>query len=214
MLVALLLGLLLGFLGSVPIAGPVAAMVFERAVKGRQKEARAIAIGSAIAECLYSLMAFWGLTTVLHRFPKLLPVSHVLSAVLFAALGFYFLLRKPHHDEIRETKEKDETKAHGGKWLLGFSVSALNPTLLVTWTGVITALHGTGLLRSDPIDALPFAGGVGAGIIVWFLVLLALVHRFRKKLKPESLDGVVRVMGAAFVVAGLVLGVRLLIRGL
>jgi threonine/homoserine/homoserine lactone efflux protein len=205
MLVALVIGFSMGFLGSIPIAGPVAAMVLERAAGNRAREARAIAIGAAIAESGYALLAFWGWTTVLSRFPKLLPASRILGAAVFIVLGLYFLLRRHKHD--RSTHDRSSGSS---KWLLGFSVTALNPTLIVTWTTVIAALHSTGLSPTAPIDALPFAGGVGAGVIVWFWTLLGIVRHFRERVHPEWIDGGVKAMGGLFVLVGVAVGARIL----
>jgi threonine/homoserine/homoserine lactone efflux protein len=209
MLIALLLGFVLGFLGSIPIAGPVAAMVLERAATRRAREARAIAMGAALAESGYALMAFWGLTTVLSRFPRLLPASRFVGASMFVAIGCYFLLRK---GKAEPNQPGGGSSSGGAKWLLGFLATALNPTLLLTWTTVITALHTTGLLRTEPIDALPFAGGAGAGIITWFCVLLWIVRHFHKRVPRAWIDRTVRVMGGVFVLAGIAVGIHLVLK--
>jgi len=207
MLVALLIGFALGFLGSVPIAGPISAMVFERALQDRPREGRAIALGAAVAESFYALMAFWGLATVFHRYPRVLPASRLAGAVIFIVLGAYFILRRTHAAAKKKREEASST------WLLGFTITAVNPTLLVTWTGALTALHSTGVLRDTPADAPLFAAGVGMGIALWFMALVWLVHRFRSRFRPESLDWVLRVMGGLFVIAGLVIGARMLLGG-
>lgn len=206
MILALLLGFAVGFLGSVPIAGPVAIMVFESALASRARRGLQIAIGAAVAESFYALMAFWGLTTFLSRFPSLLPASKVLGALVLVALGLYFLLRKSK----AKAHDHEPSKPAGTKWLLGFTVTAFNPTLLFTWTGAITALHSTGLLPNKPIDAIPFALGVGAGIICWFMLLLALVRKFRQRLSPETLDKGIRAMGVVITLAGLGVGAHVI----
>jgi hypothetical protein len=54
------------------------------------------------------------------------------------------------------------------------------------------------------IDALPFAAGVGVGIMGWFFLLVKLVQRFRDRLRPQSLDRAVRGMGWAMIALGAV----------
>jgi len=50
MLMALAFGLLAGFFGSIPIAGPTAVIIVERALAGRALAAFGIAVGAAMAE--------------------------------------------------------------------------------------------------------------------------------------------------------------------
>jgi threonine/homoserine/homoserine lactone efflux protein len=209
MLAALLVGFALGFLGSIPLAGPIAAMVLERAAQGHAQEARSIALGSAVAESAYALMAFVGLTTVLVRFPHLLPATHAIGIGIIVIVGFYFLLKKPRHPQTKQ----DASPKHA-KWLLGFTITAVNPTLLVTWTAAITAVHATGWLRTAHVDAFPFAAGVGGGIVTWFLTLLWIVGRMRDRFRPELADRAVRAMGGLFVLGGLVGGVHMLLKAI
>ena len=54
MLAAAAFGLCFGFVGSVPIAGPVSALVFRCGIDGRFKRGQGIAIGAAVAEAGYA----------------------------------------------------------------------------------------------------------------------------------------------------------------
>jgi threonine/homoserine/homoserine lactone efflux protein len=204
---ALLVGFLFGFFGSMPIAGPTAVVVVAKGLDSKVRSGAYIAVGSAVAEAVYAFMAFWGLTAVLGRFPVLLPVSRLLGCAILMALGFYFVFRK----EKSEKRQKREPDRVGYRNLLfGLSITALNPTLILTWTAAVSAAHSTGLLRVHAMDAFPFAGGVAVGIVTWFLTLLWLLSHFQKKVKPASVHKVIKGMGALLVVIGLVLGVRVL----
>ena len=209
MLLALVLGLVCGFVGSIPIAGPVAVLVVERGLGGRAREGLAIAIGASIAEGVYAGLAFLGMTAVLARFPWMLPVSRVLGAVILVALGLYFAFRKPKRTSPEDEAKKDERKGRrGGPFVLGLLVTMVNPTLLVTWSAVVTVIHGAMRVHSDAIDAPFFGLGAMSGIITWFATLLALLGRFREKMGPGTLDKVVRGIGWILVIIGLVMGVK------
>jgi threonine/homoserine/homoserine lactone efflux protein len=193
-----------------PIAGPIAVVVLSKGLDGKPRSGLFVAIGAAIAESIYAGVAFLGLTAMLERYPILLPVSRVFGCVILAGLGVYFILRKPKESADEKKEEKKEEKASTAlrSAFLGFSVTALNPTLIVTWTAAVSAAHSTGLLRVREIDALPFAGGVVAGIISWFATLLWLIGRYKKKLQPRSLDKVIKGMGVLLLLAGVGFGVR------
>jgi threonine/homoserine/homoserine lactone efflux protein len=202
-LVTLFLGLLMGFLGSLPTAGPVGMLVVSRALMGRPRSGLHVALGSAVAEATYALVAFWGFAVVLARFPQLVAASRLLACVLFAAMGLYLVVRGI------APRAPGAPPDHGGQKsaLLGFTMTALNPTLLLTWGSAAGVAHATGLPPVGQLAAIPFAIGVGCGSLGWFAILLWLLARVR--VAPPTLALVIRWMGAALLVAGVALGVRL-----
>lgn len=210
MLLALLTGLIAGFFAAVPVAGPVAVLVLRDALAGKRGDARQIALGSAIAESLYAGVAFAGIGAAFDRFPVLLPITRIASAAILIIVGIYLIVRRP-----KEAKEEEEAKANGGpvraKWLVGLSITALNPTLIASWTAVVAALHSAGIGSSRPLDAIPFGLGIGLGIMAWFFVLLALVGRFRDKLAPNVVHRGVQIVGGLLCAGGVAMAVRTVI---
>lgn len=204
MLLAVLVGFVAAFLGSIPIAGPISVLVLQRGLDGDRRGATAIAIGAAVAEMTYAGLAFAGMSTILARFPIVLPIVRGIGAVILFTIGAYFVL----HDRSDKRRPSDVQKTPHAKWFLGLSITALNPTLLVTWTMVITIMTGSGLVSPRPWDAIPFALGVGSGIIVWFLVMLVGVQRFRQRISPRALHRGVRIVGYGLMLAGGVMAVR------
>jgi threonine/homoserine/homoserine lactone efflux protein len=212
MLMALLAGLVCGFVGSIPIAGPTAVLVIERALKGKSAEAFEIAVGAAVAELAYALLAYLGMTAFLSRFPWLLPGSRALGAAILLGLGLYLALRRstpPRVEPAESSTRLPEKRTPGAMVLLGLVVTGVNPTLLASWSAVVTALHSTGTLRVAPLDGFPFALGVGVGSAGWFAVVVALLRRFRESLSARALDRVVRGIGVLLAIAGVAVTVAL-----
>lgn len=209
MLAALLVGLILGFAGSMPIAGPTAALVVSLGLEGRLRAAFSVAVGAAVAESAYAAAAFWGLTTVLHRFPIVLSVSRIAAGIMLASLGLYLAVRRPRRR--RRRIEAHPNDGLGGA-IVGLTIGGLNPTLLVTWAVAVGIAHSTGLLRVDAKDALPFAAAAGIGMVGWAGVLISLLGRFRDRVKLATIGRIIRVMGAALVVGGIALGVSAIVR--
>lgn len=204
-MLALLIGFIAGFITAVPIAGPVAVLVLRDALAGKKNEARQIALGSAIAEAIYAGIAFAGIGAAFERFPILLPISQTASAIILVVVGIYLIVRHPKEKTAEGAKKAVPARA---KWLVGLSITALNPTLIASWTAIVAALHGAGAVSSHPLDALPFALGIGVGNMSWFLVLLALVGKYREKLSPRAVRRGVQIVGGILAAAGVVMGVR------
>jgi threonine/homoserine/homoserine lactone efflux protein len=203
MWMALLAGLGLGFFGSIPVAGPASILVLKNALEKGHRQGIDIAGGAAIGEALYAFVAFWGLTTVLERFPVLVPASKITGAVLVMVLGIYLVVRRVSPKDIHAATLADRAER---RWLRGFLSAVLNPTLLATWTTVVTGLHAASLVEPSPRGALPFALGVGIGIVGWFAFLIqVVVRRFRERLQPASIARIIRGFGWAMIGIGAVI---------
>lgn len=201
-LAACLIAVAFGYLGSMPLTGPIAVIEISRAARGHYSEALRIGIGAAIAEAMYAGVAFWGYTTVLARHPLLLPVSHVVTAVVLAVLGIRFSVWKP-------AKQGDERERKAGTVLLGFTVSAVNPTLLVTWGAAVAFLYSKGLSRMPAFAAVPFGVCAGAGVAGWCATLVAILRKYEGKLPRRALTWTVRLLGVALVGLAFWSGVQL-----
>jgi threonine/homoserine/homoserine lactone efflux protein len=206
LILALLVGLAFGFFGSMPIAGPTAVVIVSKGLDNQARAGVFIAIGAAAAESVYAFMAFWGLTAILHRYPVLLPASRLVGALLLFGLGSYFALRKGSSSS--SDKPAEPARAGYRNLLFGLSLTAVNPTLLVTWTAAVGAAHAIGALRDVGTDAFPFAAGAATGIVSWFGLFLWLLSHFRSRVGTATVDRVIRGIGVLLIVVGLGLAVR------
>jgi len=200
MVPAVLIGFAFGFLGSMPVAGPISLLVLHLGLANEGRRAFHLALGAALAEGAYALLAFWGLSAALARYPLLLPASRILGAVILLALGGAMLARRPRG--ATPANQPGPPAGRKRSFALGFLLTALNPTLIATWTAAVAALHATGLLAMDRAQALPFAAAAGAGIVAWFATLLWLVRRFRHRLGAAALARLGRTLGAGLVLLG------------
>lgn len=191
MLFALVLGLAMGFLGSVPVAGPISAIIVRRGLQGRFKAGAWVAVGGALPEAGYAYLAFWGFSTFLAQYAWIELVSRGAAAVILIVLALAFMRYRTRAEEVERPGGSDALKSF---WF-GFTITALNPTLIATWTAATTTLYSIRTVHFSPRDALAFALGAAVGIVAWFFVLLGLMRRFRDRFSQSTLDRVVRGFG-------------------
>src|SRR2546429_7543427 len=130
---ALRVGAVMGFVGSMPLAGPIAVLVLERGLVRRGREGLGVALGAAAGESVYAFLACWGVGAVLSTYPRVLPVSRLVGAGVLVVLGVYLALRRPRPaPETSASAPADGRKRRG--FVLGASLTILNPTLIATWT--------------------------------------------------------------------------------
>jgi threonine/homoserine/homoserine lactone efflux protein len=199
---ACLIALAFGFFGSMPLAGPISVMVVSRAARRRFDEAWHVALGAAAAEAFYAGFAFWGYTTLFARHPLLAPVSQAVSAVVLLVVGAGFAVWSPKDkSDVRENR--------AGTVLLGLTVSALNPTLLVTWTAAVAFVYSKGLRGIPSFAAVPFGACAGAGVAAWNFVLVRLLRKYEGKAPRAVVTWAVRLLGFVLVGLGLWSGAQL-----
>jgi threonine/homoserine/homoserine lactone efflux protein len=193
-LIAAIVGLVFGFIGSIPVAGPISALVLHRALDRRFKSATGIGIGGAVVEGVYAFLSFYGFSKFLANHPWMDPVSRALAAVILFGLGFTFFRYKTKPSADSESQPKDSI-VHS--LALGATVTAINPTLIATWSATAVTLFSSGLIAMTPDEALPFAAGATCGIGGWFVLFVVILRRYGARFRPATLEKVVRGIGLA-----------------
>ncbi len=201
MLFALLFGFVFGFVGSMPIAGPISLLVLSRGLENRINNALHLASGSALAEALYAYLAFWGFSELLASYTWIDPAAKGAAALILVALGLRFALKKT---PSRDAPPPDPSVGNKRSFVLGITITLLNPTLIATWTGAVAVLYSTGLFTFAPEHALPFSAGASAGIFCWFGLLLLLLGRFRSRLNRSAIFTTLRFLGCGLILLGVV----------
>lgn len=210
LVIALVLGFLFGFIGSMPIAGPIAVLVLAFGLEDRFRAGVSLAMGGAIAEASIAFLSFWGMSAILSLHPLVQPVMRIAGAVILIALGLLFALKTPGSSDGNDGSSK-KTVGTRRSFFLGFTITALNPTLFATWTGAVAVLSSTQLIPITPTTAVPFALGAGVGIVSWFTTLLLLIARFKSRIKPSSMSRIIRATGVALAGLGIWMGIRSII---
>ena len=184
-----------GYLGSVPLAGPIAVMVLSRATHGKFGQALRIGLGAAVAEGLYAGIAFWSLAALLGRSALLIPLARGATALVLMPLGLRFVF-------WRSKEDGDGRQGRAGTALLGFSISALNPTLFLTWSAAVGVVFSRQPRPLWALDAIPFGLSAGAGVALWFLTLVLLLRHYGERLRRDTMAWIVRVLGLVLFAMG------------
>lgn len=186
-----------------PLAGPVAVLVLDRAFRGAGKSALAIASGASLAEAGHALLVGLSLPVLLGQWPSVLVVARGAGAVLLLIVGVG-LAAKPTLVSSSEAKHKS------GDFVTGLAAAGLNPTLIASWTAVLSALYGEGWISVDSWTAPPFALGVGSGVLAWMCIVVACAHRFRRHMDDRRRRHLVRAFGILLIGLGAYFGIRLI----
>ena len=155
MIAALLYGAGVAFVASLPVTGPASALVADAALRGEGARAARIGLGSAVAEAGWAALALAGAGALLAGASAARAVADLFAGVVLLAVAAA-LWRAPSEPVARP-------EAGGRAFWAGFGLTALNPTLLVTWGTVSAGLLATGRLVATPATVTAFAVGVLGG---------------------------------------------------
>ncbi len=134
----MIIGFVVGFVFSMPVAGPISILVVSNTLHDHRKRAIFIAIGGAIADFIYIFILVFGFTRLLTKH------QWVISYILLFGAVFIFIqaikLLRYHikisngngNKDVVETKLIKKIRHHHGLFT-GFFVNLLNPTIIFGW---------------------------------------------------------------------------------
>ncbi len=201
---ALVLGFGLSFIGTAPMAGPLALLVLDRALAAQRAAAFWISLAGALVEGVVAGAVATFLPLVLPHSGAIVQLARLSGALVIFVVGAALVLY-PGVLEAIKTERKRQS------FVAGFLATALNPTLLATWTVTVTALHASELLRGGWLAGLAFGAGVAVGALAWFAVILWLSRygSLNRLTRYRPVFG--RAIGVILVVVGAALFIRALV---
>ena len=130
-----IIGLVAGFIFSMPVAGPISILITSNALKGRLRYCNLMAIGASFSDFLYVLIAVYGITHLFTAYAVVIPYILGAGSFFIIYMGIKIFRTKfdlEHIDEESNTKGLHIRKEKGGIYT-GFMVNFLNPTLFFGW---------------------------------------------------------------------------------
>ncbi|MFQ5847398.1 MAG: LysE family translocator [Candidatus Methylomirabilales bacterium] len=206
-----LAGFFMGFIGSMPISGPISLLVFHRGMLARYQEGWTIGLGGALAEGIYCALAIRGFSLLLGGSSFLEALAKGVGILLLFALGLYFLFAR-QEDLDDSPVAQPSASSWASTFCVGLSVAALNPTLILTWSAAVAMLYPLTSLTFHTYDWIAFAASVVIGIVAWFTVLLALLRRFKGRFPFPVFQRLIRSIGGGLILVSIVSAVRMILR--
>ncbi len=249
-----IVGLLSGFIFSMPIAGPISILITSHALKGEIRYCNKIAIGASFADFIYVFIAVFGITKLFPYIKPAMPYILAVGAVFILYIGYKVFKSKVDIEHVEEIPTKPVRPIPVGKGALytGFMVNFLNPTLffgsLTTSFLVISFVASLGFntggmntmidqnvktlnsiegssiqnprvnsyFKADTLKifknhvprtttthprwfpmliSLSYALALAIGSILWFVLMTVILSRFRSRINPKIVNGIIKSLG-------------------
>jgi len=205
--IALLLGLFIGFLMCIPV-GPINVMVINTQIKSNSQNALAIALGGSVMDVIYFMVILSGLSMFEFSDNVTMILKSVGIALIFF-LGIKDLMAKPVSSEP-ETEVKTKKAGIIGYLLLGVIIYTSNPTLILTMTGLGAFIKSLTLFPMNQTNIVIHSLGLGAGSFLWFVFLSKLTNKFKEAIRNKYLLTFNRVSGSLMIILSIFMLTKLI----
>jgi threonine/homoserine/homoserine lactone efflux protein len=153
----------------------------------------AAAAGGAAADASYCALAVVGFSYLFWKHPDIAASMKWVGVAILVLLGVWFLSREP------DLPRAGGAPADGGDWprqvVLGFSLTAFNPTLLLTWTTSVAMIASLGGAHFTGWSRYGLPIGVALGDVAWGATALFLYRRLGSHLPHRLLRLFMRAIG-------------------
>ncbi|RFM28068.1 LysE family translocator [Deminuibacter soli] len=192
------MGWLLSFLGQLPL-GTMSITATQITVQESFRNAWKYAIGVTIVEVIYLRLVLYGVDGI-RRHETLFSVLGWLTVVFFLALAIWSIISIKK--DAGEGKEKKAMLLNNklNRFLLGLSMSALNPAQIPFWFIWTSYFLDTKVLQSDATQFNFFSIGAGIGTISGLTLYMYGGNWLITKLKTSNRT-LNKIMAAIFVIA-------------
>lgn len=223
MVVALLVGVIVGFILALP-PGPVAMASIKMGLERSNKEAIQMATGTALMDvvfCLIAVLAASAIESAAGEYFNHNPLMLLFFQIVVVAALIYFgivNLKKKSNESNYDNEDKKipeylKNLRSKGPFLLGiaFSIANIaNPTFLPSLAVMSAWVHKFNFFQNTVVDNISFATGFGFGNFIWLYTLAYIVMRHKHKLSDESIMRIKQFAGLTFIGFGGFIGFRVL----
>ncbi len=182
LLATVLFGIILGFLTSIPV-GAVQLEVIKKTINGHKKPAIVTAMGSALSDFLYGMLALFGFGHYL---------MHKDFQVLIYSLGIIvlsYLVYKSYQE--RKYMLHEESQISYGKrlsFVTGFTIAITNPGMIIWWfVGFKLFADLNMFTEMTPAIKTLFVFSGASGLALYLILEAIILHRFQKSFSEKFL---------------------------
>jgi len=192
-----LLGLLVSFLGQLPL-GNLTITATQVGLEESFRSAWLFGAGAAIVEMIYLRVALSGMNWVVAH-QLFFTILSWIAIILFLTLGVISFIAAS-----KQTADKKAVLLNNkvNRFVLGITMSAVNPVQIPFWFTWGITLINAGLLHPNNLNYNLFTVGAGFGTIAGFAVYIHAGNWIVKKLKASN-KGMHKFMAAVFIFTAL-----------
>ncbi len=131
-----LVGGLVGFIFSMPVAGPISILITSHSLKGQFRFSLMAALGAAIVDFIYCFLAIFGFTQLFETYAPYIPLILAIGGIIIIFIGFRIFRTQIDFNHIEEQihlPQRIQRLEKRSGFFSGLLINLFNPTLLIGW---------------------------------------------------------------------------------
>lgn len=128
-----ILGLVAGFVFSIPVAGPISILLISKALNGRLRYCLRLSLGAAIVEFFYVFIAIYGITQLYETYKSFIPFLLFGGSVFLLYVGLKVIKTKLDLQAIKRKELPKDISLDKGGLRTGLIINITNPSLFIGW---------------------------------------------------------------------------------
>jgi threonine/homoserine/homoserine lactone efflux protein len=206
-LISGLIGVVSGFLISIPV-GPINIAIINEGARRGFRWAALIGLGAICMDFIYCSVAFAGFSGLFAS--RLMRAAvELLSFVAMIYLGIKYLLATDLPATTKSLERVEHTLHPHTAFTIGFVRVLGNPAVLLFWITLSATFISHDWVADTRESKAACVVGMSAGAFAWFLVLSFLVSLGHGRFSTRTLVRMSHVSGASLLVVAVVIGIRL-----
>lgn len=198
---AYLLGLLSGFLASIPL-GPIGILCIQRTLNSGRNSGFVSGMGAAMADTIFATLALFCLSFINAFLEKYDFWVQVVGGMILIAFGVVTFRKKVPRTGRFQTHGRKNGKDYISNFISVLLLTLTNPAYFLVYTMIFAALGMGGAQYSIGADILLLLG-VYTGTNLWWFTLTFSVDKLRKKFTYKGLVMLNRISGLAIMSFGI-----------
>ncbi len=204
----LLKGIFLGVSLSI-LVGPILIAIVQTSLEQGRVAGLVVGSGIWVSDVLFIAAVYLGISTIqkITAWEGFELTMGIAGGIILVLFGLAMLLSKPPAMEAWKQGAL-QYDAYWKLWLKGFLINTINPFTFFFWISITSTIVVEDSL--SPSYAMLFYGGLLGTIIATDSIKALFADWIRSRMKPNSILWMRRIAGAALILFGIVLVIRVL----
>lgn len=180
MIIALIAGIVIGFIVAIP-PGPATMAMIGRGLEHGYKYGLMVGFGAALSEACYAALGFFGVQLI--DSPDIEFVLRIIGIALVLILGIRFTFFSKSYSHQKNVSQKKVQRRKS--FVLGYMISIATPTIGAAYIVVANLVHSYNVYPSSNLNNSFATIGAASGAALWMTVLMTLTWKVKQTVNSK-----------------------------
>ncbi len=190
----LISGIIAGLLISAPL-GPVGVLIIRKTINKGFKSGYLGGLGASLADTFFAIIAGFSVSIITNFLTTFQTPIRIGGAVILAVLG-YKIFRT---NIVKQLRQKAKKTTLWADFMHTYFLTLSNPLTIIA-IGAVLATGTEAGVKLGQLEVSTFIFGVFFSTLLWWILLVTIINKYRKKISVKKLWYLNKIMGIIILV--------------